>query len=85
MPSPSTGAQGETTHTGHLLLGEHTSAAAAYVAMTRDRRSAASQAQSRGSHVAAHQRRRRKGAFQCRAGTATLDRRRGWYGLGTVS
>ena len=31
------GAQGETTHTGHLLLGEHTSAAAAYVAMTRGR------------------------------------------------
>ena len=31
------GAQGETTHTGHLLLGEHTNAAAAYVAMTRGR------------------------------------------------
>jgi hypothetical protein len=31
------GAQGETTHTGHLLLGERTSAAAAYVAMTRGR------------------------------------------------
>lgn len=31
------GAQGETTHTGHLLLGEHTSAAGAYVAMTRGR------------------------------------------------
>ncbi|MCW2846565.1 MAG: trwC [Marmoricola sp.] len=31
------GAQGETTDTGHLLLGEHTSAAAAYVAMTRGR------------------------------------------------
>ena len=31
------GAQGETTHTGHLLLGEHTHAAAAYVAMTRGR------------------------------------------------
>ena len=31
------GAQGETTHTGHLLLGEHTPAAAAYVAMTRGR------------------------------------------------
>ncbi len=31
------GAQGETTHTGHLALGEHTSAAAAYVAMTRGR------------------------------------------------
>ena len=31
------GAQGETTHTGHLLLGEHTAAAAAYVAMTRGR------------------------------------------------
>jgi len=31
------GAQGETTHTGHLVLGEHTSAAAAYVAMTRGR------------------------------------------------
>jgi exodeoxyribonuclease V alpha subunit len=31
------GAQGETTHTGHLLLGEHTTAAAAYVAMTRGR------------------------------------------------
>ena len=31
------GAQGETAHTGHLLLGEHTSAAAAYVAMTRGR------------------------------------------------
>ena len=31
------GAQGGTTHTGHLLLGEHTTAAAAYVAMTRGR------------------------------------------------
>ncbi len=31
------GAQGETAHTGHLLLGEHTHAAAAYVAMTRGR------------------------------------------------
>ncbi len=31
------GAQGETTHTGHLALGEQTSAAAAYVAMTRGR------------------------------------------------
>jgi hypothetical protein len=31
------GAQGETTHTGHLVLGEHTSAASAYVAMTRGR------------------------------------------------
>jgi conjugative relaxase-like TrwC/TraI family protein len=31
------GAQGETTGAGHLLLGEHTSAAAAYVAMTRGR------------------------------------------------
>jgi len=31
------GAQGETTHTGHLLLGEHTHAAAAFVAMTRGR------------------------------------------------
>jgi len=31
------GAQGETTHTGHLVLGEHTSPAAAYVAMTRGR------------------------------------------------
>jgi hypothetical protein len=31
------GAQGETTQTGHLLLGEHTTAAAAYVAMTRGR------------------------------------------------
>ena len=31
------GAQGETSHTGHLLLGEHTHAAAAYVAMTRGR------------------------------------------------
>jgi hypothetical protein len=31
------GAQGETTHTGHLVLGEHTTAAAAYVAMTRGR------------------------------------------------
>ena len=28
------GAQGETAHTGHLVLGEHTTAAAAYVAMT---------------------------------------------------
>jgi hypothetical protein len=32
------GAQGETTGTGHLVLGEHTSAASAYVAMTRGRR-----------------------------------------------
>ena len=31
------GAQGETTRTGHLVLGEHTSAASAYVAMTRGR------------------------------------------------
>ncbi len=31
------GAQGETTHTAHLVLGEHTSAASAYVAMTRGR------------------------------------------------
>jgi hypothetical protein len=31
------GAQGETTGTGHLLLSEHTSAASAYVAMTRGR------------------------------------------------
>ena len=31
------GAQGETTHTGHLVLGEHTTAAAAYVGMTRGR------------------------------------------------
>lgn len=31
------GAQGETTGIGHLLLGEHTSAASAYVAMTRGR------------------------------------------------
>ena len=31
------GAQGETTQTGHLVLGEHTGAAAAYVAMTRGR------------------------------------------------
>ncbi|RHW26298.1 TrwC relaxase [Nocardioides immobilis] len=31
------GAQGETTQTGHLALGEHTSAASAYVAMTRGR------------------------------------------------
>ena len=31
------GAQGETTHVGHLMLGEHTSAASAYVAMTRGR------------------------------------------------
>jgi exodeoxyribonuclease V alpha subunit len=30
-------AQGETTSTGHLMLGEHTSAASAYVAMTRGR------------------------------------------------
>jgi exodeoxyribonuclease V alpha subunit len=28
------GAQGETTRTGHLMVGEHTSAASAYVAMT---------------------------------------------------
>ena len=31
------GAQGETTSSGHLMLGEHTSAASAYVAMTRGR------------------------------------------------
>lgn len=31
------GAQGETTSTGHLVVGEHTSAASAYVAMTRGR------------------------------------------------
>ena len=31
------GAQGETTHTGHVVLGEHTSAASAYVGMTRGR------------------------------------------------
>jgi len=31
------GAQGETAGTGHLLLGEHTSAASAYVGMTRGR------------------------------------------------
>ena len=31
------GAQGETTATGHVLVGEHTSAASAYVAMTRGR------------------------------------------------
>lgn len=31
------GAQGDTTSTGHLMLGEHTSAASAYVAMTRGR------------------------------------------------
>ncbi|MBC7595903.1 MAG: hypothetical protein H7288_18535 [Kineosporiaceae bacterium] len=31
------GAQGETTHTAHLALGEHTGAASAYVAMTRGR------------------------------------------------
>lgn len=31
------GAQGETTHTAHLLLGEHSSGASAYVAMTRGR------------------------------------------------
>ena len=31
------GAQGETTTTAHLVLGEHTSAASAYVAMTRGR------------------------------------------------
>ena len=31
------GAQGETTRTGHLAVGEHTSAASAYVAMTRGR------------------------------------------------
>ncbi|MCW2833657.1 MAG: ATP-dependent exoDNAse [Nocardioides sp.] len=31
------GAQGETTRAGHLMLGEHTSAASAYVAMTRGR------------------------------------------------
>jgi hypothetical protein len=31
------GAQGETTSTGHLLLGEHTTGSAAYVGMTRGR------------------------------------------------
>lgn len=31
------GAQGETTRIGHLMLGEHTSAASTYVAMTRGR------------------------------------------------
>jgi len=31
------GAQGATTHTAHLLVGEHTGAAGAYVAMTRGR------------------------------------------------
>lgn len=31
------GAQGETVPSGHLLLGEHTGAASAYVAMTRGR------------------------------------------------
>lgn len=31
------GAQGETSHTGHVVLGEHTSAASAYVGMTRGR------------------------------------------------
>jgi exodeoxyribonuclease V alpha subunit len=31
------GAQGETTHTGHLILGEHTTGSAAYVGMTRGR------------------------------------------------
>lgn len=31
------GAQGETTHTGHLVLGEHTTGSAAYVGMTRGR------------------------------------------------
>jgi hypothetical protein len=31
------GAQGETTSTAHLMLGQHTSAASAYVAMTRGR------------------------------------------------
>ncbi|MEP6817390.1 MAG: hypothetical protein ABI873_17755 [Marmoricola sp.] len=31
------GAQGETTRTGHLLLGEHTTGSAAYVGMTRGR------------------------------------------------
>lgn len=31
------GAQGETTGTGHLVLGKHTTAASAYVAMTRGR------------------------------------------------
>jgi exodeoxyribonuclease V alpha subunit len=31
------GAQGETAGTGHLMVGEHTSAASAYVAMTRGR------------------------------------------------
>jgi conjugative relaxase-like TrwC/TraI family protein len=32
------GAQGDTTHTAHLLLTDHTSAATAYVAMTRGKR-----------------------------------------------
>lgn len=31
------GAQGDTTHTGHLVMGESTSAASAYVGMTRGR------------------------------------------------
>jgi exodeoxyribonuclease V alpha subunit len=31
------GAQGETTHTGHLVLGEHTTGSASYVGMTRGR------------------------------------------------
>ncbi len=31
------GAQGETTNTGHLVLGQHTTAASAYVGMTRGR------------------------------------------------
>jgi exodeoxyribonuclease V alpha subunit len=35
--STSYGAQGETTSVGHLLLGEHTGAAGAYVGMTRGR------------------------------------------------
>ena len=34
------GAQGETTRTAHLALGEHTGAASAYVAMTRGREAA---------------------------------------------
>lgn len=33
------GAQGETTHAGHVLLGDHTSAGSAYVGMTRGRHS----------------------------------------------
>ena len=38
-PTPTVyGAQGETTHEGHVLLGEHTTASSAYVGMTRGRR-----------------------------------------------